>query len=277
MLLRVKPYGRSGVSLNVLPSCSYNDSLPLITIVIALFTFKFYPDGRLRLILRCYYVIRTYNVKHLGNLALCVDMDNSHTLMLPNIPQTIRIPKPHGKFWTGTRYRREGHKILEPFSQQDFIQNMEHGKFVRPEHKAYAVLIYYSGVRELEGLRVTPENFTFTRTAIFFDVGKRLKHSESTPALKLPLKLAYMDLLKKRILETQKGERVFPFSAKTAYNLMWRAGFSYPHRCRLSRITSLFEQGWTVTQVRSWTGLRLETLNDYLGIVDTQRMGDKLT
>jgi integrase len=204
-------------------------------------------------------------------------MDSSNIPMLEYTPQIIRVPKPHGKFWKGTRYRREGHKILESFTPEVFIENMEHGKFVRASHKPYAVLIYYSGVREMEAKRVTPENFTVTRTAIFFDVGKRLKHSETTPPLKLPLKAPYMNLLKERILATAKDERLFTFSAKTAYNIMYRAGFHYPHLCRLSRITNLFEQGWTVTQVRSWTGLSLSALNYYLGTVDTARMGDKLT
>jgi integrase len=197
---------------------------------------------------------------------------------------TPRTPKLRGRFWKGTtRYRRkdsEGNiigKILEPITPEEFAANMEGGKFVKPEHRAFVTLIYYSGVREQEANRVTPENFTVTRTAIFFDVGKRLKHSETTPALKLPLKAPYMGLLKDRIQETPKGQKLFPFSSKTCYNIMYRAGFHYPHLCRLSRITNLFEQGWTVTQVRSWTGLSLSALNYYLGTVDTAKMGDKLS
>jgi len=70
-------------------------------------------------------------------------------------------------------------------------------------------------------------------------------------------------------------ERVFPYCDKTGYNIGRRA-FKYPQLFRLSRITNFFLEGWTIAQVRSWTGLSLASLEYYVGIVDTQKMGDSL-
>jgi hypothetical protein len=108
-----------------------------------------------------------------------------------------------------------------------------------------------------------------------FDVGQRLKHSKETPKLKIPLSAPYVPELKKTIEDTTKGKRVFPYCPKTGYNIVRRA-FHYPHYFRLSRITNFFLDGWTIAQVKSWTGLSLTALEYYVGVVDTQKMGDSL-
>lgn len=172
------------------------------------------------------------------------------------------------------RYSREG-KIQTPFSDLDFKEGMEHGKFLQPSHRVYCILLYYTAVRKCEALRVTREQFQFTPTAIMFDVGQRLKHSKTTPSLKLPLAADFMSELKTEIEKTGQGKTVFAFSPRTAYNVVRRA-FKYPHLFRLSRITNFFLDGWTVAQVQSWTGLTLTALNYYVGLVDISRMGDSL-
>jgi hypothetical protein len=171
-------------------------------------------------------------------------------------------------------YKLEG-KIQTPLTDEDFKEGMEHGKFLKPNHKAYCVLLYYSAVRKTEGQRARREQFRVTESAIYFEVGDRLKHSLHTPALKIPLGAPYVDLLKEAIESTHERQRVFPFSPKTAYNVVRRA-FKYPHLFRLSRITNFFLEGWTVPQVRSWTGLSLNALNYYIGLVDIARMGESL-
>jgi integrase len=153
---------------------------------------------------------------------------------------------------------------------------MKNGVFLKDIHRPYPVLVYYSGVRELEALRVTPESFDIRRTALYFEVGERLKHSAKTPPLKMPLNKPFMNLLKEQIEATAPGAKVFPFSDRTAYNIMRRAGFHYPHLLRLTRITDLFQQHFTIAQVKSWTGLSLRALNFYVGTVDIEHMGDKL-
>jgi len=171
-------------------------------------------------------------------------------------------------------YRIEG-KIQEPLTEDDFKNGMEHGKFVEPKHRAFCILLYYSAVRKKEALRAKKEQFTITKKAVSFNVGKRLKHGIETPPLNLPLKAPYMLELKAAIEQTQPGMRVFPYCDKTAYNIVRRA-FKYPHLFRLSRITNFFLDGWTIAQVRSWTGLSLKALDYYVGLVDIKRMGESL-
>jgi integrase len=171
-------------------------------------------------------------------------------------------------------YKREG-KIQNPLTDQDFQDGMEHGKFVEPQHRAYCILLYYSAVRKCEALKATREQFQLTKAAVMFDVGQRLKHSKTTPALRIPLKAPYVSELKTTVESTHPTHRVFPYSPKTGYNIVRRA-FKYPHLFRLSRITNFFLDGWTIAQVRSWTGLSLYSLNYYVGIVDIARMGDSL-
>jgi len=172
------------------------------------------------------------------------------------------------------RYTREG-KIQTPLTEEDFQDGMENGKFVEPLHRAYCVLLYYSAVRSTEARRVMREQFQLTRSAIMFEVGQRLKHSAKTPALKIPYRAPYVSELKQAIENTRTGERVFPFCDKTGYNIVRRA-FKYPHLFRLSRITNFFLEGWTIAQVRSWTGLSLAALNFYVGLVDIAKMGESL-
>ena len=152
---------------------------------------------------------------------------------------------------------------------------MESGHFVEDRHRGFRILLFYSGIQKGEALRAIRDQFQMTETAIMFNVGERLKHGKQTPALKLPLNAPYVSELRNFIEDTRKGERVFPYCDKTGYNIVRRA-FKYPHLFRLSRITNFFLEGWTIAQVRSWTGLSLAALEYYVGIVDTQKMGDSL-
>ncbi len=183
-----------------------------------------------------------------------------------------------GKYWKGqTRYRLEGHKILKPMSDEQFNDGMTHGHFVKSEHRAYCVLLFYSAVRKTEGCgeRLKKEAFTITEDSIYFDVGKRLKHSTTVEAIPLSLNAPYMDLLKKQIEQTEAGKPVFDFCPKTAYNVVRRA-FKYPHLFRLTRITTFLLKGFTIPEIHSWTGLSVSALNYYVGLVSTARMGESL-
>ena len=177
--------------------------------------------------------------------------------------------------WKGqSRYRVEG-KIETPITDAEFSEGMESGHFVEDRHRSFCILLFYSGIRKGEALRAIRDQFQITGTAIMFNVGERLKHGKQTPALKFPLNAPYVSELRDIIEATPKGVRVFPYCDKTGYNIVRRA-FKYPHLFRLSRITNFFLEGWTIAQVRSWTGLSLAALEYYVGIVDTQKMGDSL-
>lgn len=180
------------------------------------------------------------------------------------------MPKP-------SRYSREG-KIQTPLSDMDFKEGMDHGKFLQQGHRAYCILLYYSAVRTSEAHRVLMRDFKFTQTAILFDVGERLKHSKTTPSLTIPLGAAYVPELKAWIEKAKSGDKVFSWkSRKTCYNIIQRVpAFHYGHLFRLSRITNFFLEGWTIAQVKSWTGLSLAALEYYVGLVDTVKMGESM-
>jgi hypothetical protein len=119
------------------------------------------------------------------------------------------------------------------------------------------------------------ENFTLLPDKLTVDV-ERLKHSKHTPALPIYLDDPFSEELKDAVLSTPKGKRVFPYSAKTGYNIVRRA-FKYPHLFRLSLITQFFNQGYTIAEVRSWTGLSLKALDYYIGLVAIDKMGKRIT
>lgn len=171
-------------------------------------------------------------------------------------------------------YRRHG-KIESPLTDQEFLDGMTRGKFVQPKHKAFVALVYYTGIRKGEALRATREQFRLHRKRIIFSVGKRLKHGIETPALIIPLKAPYAQEIWDAVQNTGEGARVFPYSSKTAYNIFDRV-FYYPHHARLSRITNFFLDGYTIPEVKSWTGLTLKALDYYVGLVNIEKMSVSL-
>lgn len=180
-------------------------------------------------------------------------------------------------------YRREG-KIETPITELEFKEGMSKGYFVDRRHRGLVVLYYYSAVRKLEGLRVVREQFRIHQDFIYFDVGPRLKHSKQTPSLPIPKNAPYVDELEDAIIATARGEKVFPYSPRTAYNIVARVFDKYPHWLRLSRITWFFSphpeinrpNGFSIAEVRNWTGLTLNALNYYVGLAQLDAMGKAL-
>ena len=171
-------------------------------------------------------------------------------------------------------YRKYG-KIQTPLTDKEFLEGMKQGHFVERKHRGFVALLYYFAIRKSEGLKAKKEQFRISGGDLYFDVGKRLKHSKTTPPLNVPLDAPYVDEILWSIQNTGKGKRVWSYSEKTGYNIVDRV-FKYPHYFRLSRITNFFLEGWTIAQVRSWTGLTLTALEYYVGLVDISRMGRSL-
>jgi len=171
-------------------------------------------------------------------------------------------------------YTKEGKQTI-PMDDKDFLKGMKNGYFVKRKHKAFVALLYYTACRVSEVLRAKKEQFKVTDSEIIWNVGKRLKHGLETPPLNIPLLAPYAEDIAYTIRYTRKGERVFPYSRVTGW-LIVRRVFKYPHFFRLSRITNFFLEGWTIAQVRSWTGLSLRALEYYVGLVDVKRMGESL-
>jgi hypothetical protein len=90
------------------------------------------------------------------------------------------------------------------------------------------------------------------------------------------LKAPFMELLKKAVEDTSKGQRVFPYCPRTCYSIMHRAGLFYPHLARLTRITTFYEMGYKNPALKGWTGLSLSALDYYAGLAETARMGASL-
>jgi integrase len=162
-----------------------------------------------------------------------------------------------------------------PLTFQEFKNGMETGVFHHESHRAFAVCLFYYGVRRWEALRALREQFKQQGGFLFFNVGPRLKHSKETEPLPIPVNAPFLDILIRQIELTEKGERVFKFSPTTAWRIIRRV-WHYPHHMRLTLITNLFEQGRTITQVKSWTGLTVAALDFYAGKVDIMNIGKTL-
>jgi len=166
-------------------------------------------------------------------------------------------------------------KDFFPLTQEEFIKFMNEGRFIRPEHRAYAILLYYTGVRASEGLRAKKEQFIITSRKIYFDVGQRLKNGLHTAPLPILRTREFIEELVNQINETKTSERVFKFCRKTGYNIIDRAFDKYPHYLRLTKITMLFRKGFTIDQVRTWTGHKeLGSLTPYVGFANVEEMAE---
>lgn len=187
-------------------------------------------------------------------------------------------------------YTRNG-KILTPITEEEFKKGMDTGHFCQHWHRAFPVLLFYTGVRRWEAARALKEQFQITKTHILFDVGDRQKHSKTTPPLPIPLKAPYVCELQDLIEKTKPGQKIFPSRARGAkeggkmgYRIILRAFNRYPHYFRLSRITWFFmshpeigrPQGFSIAEVKNWTGLTVNALDYYVGLVTLQKMGDAL-
>lgn len=171
-------------------------------------------------------------------------------------------------------YRREG-KIETPITEQEFTEGMNTGYFVERYHRVYVILLYYTACRNGEINKTIRDQFRIMHDKIMFDVGDRLKHSKKTPALPIPLNAPFVNELEDYLITVSKGQRLFPFTKRTGYNIVNRV-FKYPHYFRLSRITWFFQQGFSVAEVRSWTGLTLRALDYYVGLTKIEAMGKAL-
>jgi hypothetical protein len=174
-----------------------------------------------------------------------------------------------------TRYSVAGKQEV-PMSLSTFKERMQTGKFVKKSHRGFAIGEYYFGLRKTELRLVMKEQFSIQGNYLVFDVGERLKHSSKTDPLKVNLDAPFIQEFIEHIEHTKESSRVFEFSDKTAYNIMRRAGFFYPHYCRLSRITNLFVSGKNIAEVKSFTGLSLKALDFYVGKVGLLKIADSL-
>ena len=167
-------------------------------------------------------------------------------------------------------------KLTNPLTNEQFIQGMKDGHFVRkPQHVGLVAFLHYSAVRITEGLNMKKEQFRVTPSLLFCDIGIRLKGSQSTPPLEIPVDATFVESIIDSVRATKKTRRVWPYHRSTGWRIVKRV-FYYPHYHRLTRITQFFLDGYTIPEVRSWTGLSLRALNYYIGLVSISKMGASL-
>lgn len=193
-------------------------------------------------------------------------------------------------------------KLTRPLTDAQFNEGMRTGTFVKlPQHRAFIAFIHYTALRCSEALALKRSAFRIEENDLLVTVafpkeqiktvrvdGKRIrvktgkivyerfKHSKVTPALPLPLELPFMDDILATLKPLAPDSRVFPYCRKTGYNIVNRV-FEYPHYHRLSRITWFLQNGFSIAEVLSWTGLNIMTLQAYVGMVSTAKMGRALT
>jgi len=193
-------------------------------------------------------------------------------MLYPKSTFGVNVIYQHRVLWvTMTIYSRFG-KILIPLSPQEFEKGLLEGHFCQDKHRAFAALLYHTGIRVSEALRATKEQFSMQKEAVYFDVLKRLKGGRHTPPLKIPLEKPGALEIWESVSATETGKRVFPYCRKTGFNIVARV-WKYPHHFRLTRITELAKR-FSIAQLVNWTGLNPMTLNFYIGLVDIEEMGE---
>ncbi len=170
-------------------------------------------------------------------------------------------------------HRYKHGKILESITPEQFEKALNHPYNQQRETKAFIVLIYLTGARVSEVLRATKESFRTTEKAVYWEVGKRLKHGRQTPPLPLGLDQPHIDVLLEQIKYTRKGQLVFNFSRTTAWRHCAKSGLGYNHHARLTAITFFIRSGYSIAHIVNWFGLTVETVNAYVGLVDLEEMG----
>lgn len=159
---------------------------------------------------------------------------------------------------------------------------MTRGEFNKvPMHKALLAVLYYFGIRISEAISLTTHNITVEDLSIYVRV-HRLKHSRNTEALSVLRDRPYVSTILETLRQTPEGQRLFPFSRVTGWRVVRKAINRYPHFLRLNRITNLFSptperpQGRSISEVRNFTGLTLNSLDYYVGLVTLKEMGKDL-
>jgi len=198
----------------------------------------------------------------------------------------------------------------------EFDVGIRTGTFKKTIHKAYAVLLWYSGIRKREGLRVKREDFTRNQNGdIVFEVGERFKKTKwrktcpkcldpwnspkanfckccgadisKVAAIKVksktvktpPLTLpvsASHMLILQNAIENTRRGDRLFSFSPSTAYLIIHRVWNYPHLMRLSRISWFLQHGWTTIQIKSWTGLSMSAIDYYVGLVENIKMGESM-
>ena len=158
-------------------------------------------------------------------------------------------------------------KQKRELSKEEFWRFVEKGNFVKRRHKAFFVLIYYTGARKAELLELTKDKFQIDPEFLRVDV-KAKKQGIERAAFKLRRDLPYVELIVKAVEKTRGNKRVFPFDQTTAWRIVKRVSPKhYPHFFRLNRcVKFLNNPEITLNEIRQWFAWKsLKSVESYLG------------
>jgi len=165
---------------------------------------------------------------------------------------------------------------MHPISQEEFLSKME--LYEIPRNKLGLIaLLYWTGVRISEALALTHNDLKLHNEVLYITFKVRLKGSKTTEAIQIPIDKPHVnDILYAWWFNRHiPNERLWTMHRVTAWRLV-KKHFPYPHYFRLNRVTNLFRQGWTIAEVRSFTGLSLQSLDFYIGLVSIENVGKSL-
>jgi len=166
-------------------------------------------------------------------------------------------------------------KMTAPIDFQTFRDAMENGEFAKNNalsHKSFLAFLYWFGVRKVEALERTKEDFLIKDGLLIVDA-KPKKGGEREP-LEVSIDYPYVELIVKNVKQTRRSPknnegRVWDFSPRTAINIVKRAMGDryYPHFFRLNRATRFLEDPTTtLPEMKAWFGWKAaKTVDPYIG------------
>lgn len=157
-------------------------------------------------------------------------------------------------------------KQTQTIEPGEFAWIMKKGIFLKPLHKGFLALLYYTGCRVSEILSLKRESFELTEEAITVSIKASKKGVERPPFI-ISKELSNSEWIVTAYLKADKGERVFPFSRQTAWRIVKRLmPKHYPHFFRLNRVVSFLDEEKPRNKIRIWFGWKkFQTVDNYLG------------
>lgn len=168
-------------------------------------------------------------------------------------------------------------KQTKAMLKEEFYKIMEHGHFVKRMHRAFLVLLYYSGCRISEILELTPSNFNLVGQTLYAKIPAK-KGGINRGAFKLDLTLPYVNEVIERLKRVRSKRLIFPMTRQTGWLVVKRvAAKKYPYYFRLNRtVHFLNNPSVTLNEIREWMAWKkIETVNNYLGY--SERTTEKLS
>ena len=146
---------------------------------------------------------------------------------------------------------------------------IETGHFCKESHRAFLILLYYTGMRKSEALRLMRMDFTLDKYGERIHVKHYpLKHGIQHTGFYLPYGLPFVNILREWLVKLKPAHKVFPFSTVTAWHIVKRVlPKHYPHYFRLNRCVKLLnKRELALDDVRTWFGwTSVKTIDNYLG------------